>query len=327
MHCGFRGFRGGGFMSFDRVMPVERPPARTPLVKAQSIKSVVLLSGSIRNSDLGKLSGRALLNMPLLPDRSVFAVWAEGTSALAEVLGAESLALRVIVDRVSTPPVAPASPRGVRITIENEHAEFRGTAGILKEVCAGYGDDDRVVMGNGNQVVLGSLAGHVNALLEAGGDIAMFAHADGLPVGLMLLRAGVMREVKERAFMDLKEQVMPELAAKFDVRVVRREEATGVPIRTLDGYMLALRAWHHVQSGRPPFDTGLDAEQWFATFGVVEPGAAVGAGVRVHDSVVLQGARVGEGAVLVRSVVSGSGVVPSRAVVVDRVVTGRFEGA
>lgn len=314
-------------MSSDRVMPLERAEARNPLVKTQSIQGVVLLSGSIRNSDLGKLSGRALLNMPLLPDRSVFSVWAEGTSELAAALGEESLALRIIVDRVSTPPVAPGAPKGVRITIENEHAEFRGTAGILKEVCAGYQDDERIVMGNGNQVLLGSLPEHVKALSAAGGDIAMFAHADGLPVGLMLIRAGVMREIRERAFMDLKEQVMPELAAKFDVRVVRREESTGVPIRTLDGYLSALRAWHHVQAGRPPFDTGLDAEQWFATFGVVEPGAAVGAGVRVHDSVVLRGARVGEGAVLVRSVVCGSGVVPARAVVVDRVVTGRFEGA
>jgi ADP-glucose pyrophosphorylase len=63
------------------------------------------------------------------------------------------------------------------------------------------------------------------------------------------------------------------------------------------------------------------AEDWTPAFSLVEVGANVSPGARVHDSVVLAGATVEAGAVLVRSLVCGDASVRADQTVVDQYIT------
>jgi mannose-1-phosphate guanylyltransferase len=91
-------------------------------------------------------------------------------------------------------------------------------------------------------------------------------------------------------------------------------------VRTLDGYLAGLRAYHRLLRGEPvepdPF-----AEDWARTFSVVEGGAEVSPGATVHDSVVLAGARIEGGAAVVRSIVCAGATVRAGETLADQVVT------
>src|SRR5262249_27225840 len=144
--------------------------------------------------------------------------------------------------------------------------------------------------------------GLFDALADAGGDINLISHEDGTPVGLMLITCRALKGIKDRGFVDFKEQALPELAKRFDARVVSRPEATAKPVKGLSDYLTALWLSHRAEAGygasADPFH-----EDWSETFGIVEPGAFADRSAMIHDSVVLSGARVGSGVTLVRSVV------------------------
>ncbi len=66
-----------------------------------------------------------------------------------------------------------------------------------------------------------------------------------------------------------------------------------------------------------PFD-----ERWRPVFSIIEPGAQVAAGARLHDSVVLEGGVVGPGSEVVRSVVGRGGIVRRKQRILDDLVVG-----
>jgi hypothetical protein len=140
----------------------------------------------------------------------------------------------------------------------------------------------------------------------------------------MLVTCRALRLIPKTGFVDMKEQALPSIASKYDVRVVQCRRPTGLPIRLLSDYVAALRALHQPVRGA---STDPWAEDWKSTFAIVEPGATVAASARIHDSVVLAGGIVETGAVVVRSVVAGT--VRKDRTAVDRCVEskGRTFGA
>jgi hypothetical protein len=118
----------------------------------------------------------------------------------------------------------------------------------------------------------------------------------------------------------MKEQALPLISSKYDVRVLHRRRPTGLPVRSLSDYIQALRFHHRSRNGRHSENDPL-AEDWSPTFSLVEGGAQVDASARLHDSVVLQGGRVEPGAVVVRSVVCPDATVGRDRTAVDRLVT------
>ncbi len=288
----------------------------------------MLLGGAIRTTDLSRGLDRPLVDLPVEAGVSVLDLWRREAAGLRTCIGAESIAARLLVDASSPLPreAPPANGSGVRLTVERDRWDFRGTGGVLRDACADYPDDSFVLVANANQVLVEPLAAKACALAGAGGDIALMAHDDGSPVGLMLVRVGAARAIRAVGYVDFKEQALPQLASGFDVRVVHRPHPSAVPVRTLDAYLRALRGYHRVRAGLLPFE-GPFAEDWTRTFGVVETGAAVGAGAQVHDSVILAGGRVGAGAVVVRSVVCGDGVVSAGGIAADRLVSARADSS
>jgi hypothetical protein len=116
----------------------------------------------------------------------------------------------------------------------------------------------------------------------------------------------------------MKEQALPAIASKFEVKVLHARRATGVPVWSLTDYISALRQHHTKRLGRRLIDPL--AEDWKPAFSIVEEGATVDPTARIHDSVVLKGGVVEAGALVVRSVVCDGGIVRRDATVVDEFV-------
>lgn len=288
----------------------------------EHLRSIVLLGGAVRQSDLSRSISRSVLDLPVRDGLTLLDHWREQAEALAQVEELHELPLRVMIDRTSIAP-RPAADNGlVRTSIESDAADLRGTGGLLRDLSMGYQPEDVVLVVNACQVLLEPLTDLYAALAEANGDINLIAHEDGTPVGVMLLSCRALQGIKDKGYIDFKEQALPELAKRFDVRVVTRSEPTAKPIRTLGTYLTALWMAHRAAAG---LTTVADPffEDWSDNFAIIEPGAVVEPSARIHDSVVLSGARVGAGATLVRSVVCPGAVVRAGDVIGDRIVTGR----
>lgn len=281
---------------------------------------MILLSGAIRSSDLARSIGRSVLDLPIDATSTILQQWRDQAEVLAASIGGRTIDLRVTVDQNSILPHAPADTTHVRVTVGHDPKDYRGTAGLIRDLSLNDAQDSYLLVANGNQVLLEPLEELAHELSARGGDIILTAHDDGTPAGVMLVRAGAIRGVRELGFMDFKEQVLPKLAQDFDVRVIHRPHAAGLPVRNLDGYIDALTAHHKRLAGKPIFDDEAGSEQWFSTFSIIEPGANVAASARVHDSIILDGAQVGANAVIVRSVVAGSATVRPGQLASDRVV-------
>lgn len=300
---------------------LSRPPRNIPTSSALSkLSAVVLLSGSIRSTDYVRSIGRSVLDMPLDQNTTILQRWRDEALALAQSINKGPLELRVTVDRQAVVPTVPESHELLKVSVAQDPADYRGTAGLIRDVSLHDDENSYILVANGNQVPLEPLDVLAHDLADRGGDISLIAHDDGSPMGVMLIRVGVIRGVRGLGFMDFKEQVLPKLAERFDVRVVTREHTTGLPVRTLDAYITALTAHHKRLAGKPIFDDEAGSEQWFSTFSVIEEDSVVAASARIHDSVILKGARVGANAVVVRSIVTGTGVIKPGLLAADRVV-------
>lgn len=288
-----------------------------PLIR---LRAVVLLAGTVRPSELRRSVQRSLLDLPVRSGQTVLDLWHTQTEALARVGGRERLPLRIMIDQKSQTPKAPRQSSCIITSVERDPAPFRGTGGVLRDICRSYDSDDVVLVANAAQILTEPVTSLAKELSAAGGDVALMAHRDGTPAGMMLVRCGVLEAVRPLGFMDFKEQVLPQLAARGDhIRIVRRAHATGIAVRTLDGYIGALRTWHQLCAGRATLDDPLQ-EDWRPTFELVEDGASVAPSATVHDSVVLSGGVVEEGAVVVRSVVCPGGIVKRNSTVADMIV-------
>lgn len=285
------------------------------------LKAVVLLAGDVRKNTLRKLTGRASPSLPVGASRTVLDCWREQLITLAETLGIPQLPVRVLISRNSglTPRTERFGP--VLMSIEYDPSSFRGTAGLLSDVARAYDDDDQLLVTSAGQILFEPLIRIAMDLYNAGGDFTLGIDPSGVPSGMMLYRCGCMRSINPVGFCDLNEQALPELSQEHEVRVARFASPAAMSVRTLQGYLSALRIFHRHASGRCDTDQPFE-EQWRPTFGIIEPGAKVGRNVIVHDSVVLAGARIEPGAVLVRSVICPDAVVTRDDHVVDQVVSG-----
>lgn len=284
-------------------------------------RGLILLAGSPREGRLARAIGRSVLDLPVRSGSSILAVWAKQAAQVAEALGVPECRVRVILNKAARKPevlgFAEKFP-SVKLSVEFDREEFRGTGGLLRDLAEDYLPGDLVLVCNGNQVVLDPLAALLESLVQVPSDVGILASEDGAPLGLKLFDAGIFREIKAKGFVDLNEQALPELVRTHDVRVVTSNRTAIYPVRELDDYIHALHA-----ANTPESETRSDplAEDWFESFRLVEEGATIGAGARVHDSIVLKGGRVGAGALLVRSVVCPGAEVAAGEVVSDQVVS------
>ena len=289
------------------------------------LRALVLLGGSVRPTALGLATGRSVLDLPLDENGSVFNGWLDQAADLSRALGLAELPVRVMVNQRSPEPTS-AEPRHYgRFRVERDLSDYRGTGGVLHDLATEYADDDLILVANAAQVLLDPLTSIADALQRTGGDVTVVSHEDGTPSGIMLMACKTLREISEHGYVDMKEQALPQIAARFNVRVLARRRPTGLPIRTLEDYIEALRYHHRRKSGKRGVIDPL-SEDWNPTFALVEPGAQVDPTARVHDSVVLKDAVVEAGAVLVRSVVCSAAYLRRDRTAVETFVTAAHDG-
>ena len=115
----------------------------------------------------------------------------------------------------------------------------------------------------------------------------------------------------------MKEQALPLISQKYDVRVMHCRRPSGLPIRSLRDYINALKHYHRRRAGKPANIDPL-GEDWAPSFAIVEDGAIVAPRAHVHDSVVLKGGVVESDAAVVRCIVCPGGVVKQKTTEVDK---------
>jgi hypothetical protein len=284
----------------------------------RDLHGVLLLVGGVRTDRFASAIGRSVLDLPIDDNQqSLLDWWIQECSTLADVAARPRLPLRVITNRTPPRPQPLAAISRIAFAVERDPAELRGTGGVLRDACQQYSDDTRVLVVTGARVLSGSLTAIAASLAAVDADLAMLAHSDGAPGGVMLIRCGCLREIAPIGFSDLHEQALPAIARRYRVRVVQRPAAFGGSLRTRADYISTLCALRKglVALHRPnPF-----ADQGFATFAIRESSAEVASDATLHDSVVLAGARVDPGAVVVRSVVCRGAIVRRGTTVVDRI--------
>jgi len=291
------------------------------------LRSLILLAGSVRPTQLAATIQRSILDLPTGKGGTVLTNWLEQADGVAQMLGMDRLAVRVMVDASAPEPRSGATDQ---YRVERDRSEYRGTGGLLAHLAGQYDEDDLILVANAAQFLLDPLPALFTALRKTGGMVGVVGHRDGTPSGMMLLTCRSLRLIPKVGFVDMKEQGLPAIAAKHDVRVLQCRRPTGLPIRTLSDYVEALRAIHGPH-GRPmPGDPLSDplgdplSEEWKSTFAIVEPGASVAPSARIHDSIILSGATVDAGAVVVRSVIGPGGIVRKDRKAVDQCVAGEM---
>ena len=133
----------------------------------------------------------------------------------------------------------------------------------------------------------------------------------------MLVRCKTLHEIAPTGFVDMKEQALPLIAQKYDVKVMHCRRPSGLPIRSLRDYIGALKHYHRRRAGKPASTDPL-AEDFSPAFAIVEDGAIVAPRAHVHDSVVLKGGVIESEAAVVRCVVCPGGVARQKTTAVDQ---------
>lgn len=302
-----------------RTAPTVVVPSQPPVISR--LRGLVLLGGAVRASELSLATERSVLDLPLDQHGSILNHWLQHARDVAGWASLDKLPVRIKVNQNAFEPRSADSRYFGAFRVERDLSEFRGTGGVLHDLTGDYEDEDLLLVANAAQVLLDPLTALTESLAQVGGDVSVVAHDDGTPSGMMLLKCKTLRLLSPRGFVDMKEQGLPLIASKYDVRVLRRRRPTGLPIRSLADYIGALRIHHRDKTGRPQPTDPL-AEDWGPTFSLIEPGASADHSARVHDSVVLSGARIEPGAVLVRSVVCPGVIVGRDRTIADTIVTG-----
>jgi hypothetical protein len=287
------------------------------------LRAVVLLSGSVRPRRLIRDVGRPAFELPLESGLTILDHWRLEVAGLGRAIGSYDLCLRVLVECNSPGPTRPPSVLSglAPVQIEHDPTAFRGTGGVLRDLAAECRPDDVLLVGNAAQVLIQPLADLAVTLADTGGDVAVVSDPDGTPSGLMLLRCAALEDIPSSGFVDMKEQALPEIAQTHRVTVAELPAPAGMPVRTLEEYIQALRRHHREKSGNRA-DPNPFAENIESSFSIVESGAKVDPSARLYDSVALAGSTIEANATAVQSVVCHGSILRRRVMAVDELVTG-----
>ena len=99
-------------------------------------------------------------------------------------------------------------PITANFAVERDLSEYRGTGGVLRDLTAEYDDDDLILVANAAQVLLEPLPIIAAELYGKKADVAVVAHEDGTPSGLMLIRCKALRQIAATGFVDMKGQAL-----------------------------------------------------------------------------------------------------------------------
>ncbi len=277
----------------------------SPIAALPRLRSMVLLGGQVRASQFVQSIGRSVLDLPVNENNdSLLNHWLGAIRDLAKFANLENLPTQLLLSAGQERPVSQLPVDRVNLVISDDKAAYRGTAGVLRDLCKNYDDNDWVLVANAGQLLMEPLSVLAAALAHKRADVALINHIDGTPSGLMLVRCAALRVIKPIGYVDMKEQGLAQIAKQFEVRVLHCRRPTGLSIRSATDYIAALRQF--ARGGRRDRRHAVDplAEDFTRSFAIIEPGAGVDPDAYIHDAVILKGARVESAAAVVRSIIA-----------------------
>ncbi|MEM6562608.1 MAG: WecB/TagA/CpsF family glycosyltransferase, partial [Planctomycetota bacterium] len=178
----------------------------------RGLRSIVLLSGKLRDDAFSRGIRRPLLELPLSEDTTLLDHWLTQALSVAGHVGLPKLPVAVAVNRGSTMPTTDKPELAELIEPGHDRGDYRGTGGVLRDLTADYADDEYIIVANAAQLLLDPLAALARALAGKHADVAVVGHECGTPSGLMLVRVAALRCLPEVGYFDMKEQGLPVIA-------------------------------------------------------------------------------------------------------------------
>src|SRR5207302_8435156 len=98
------------------------------------LRSIVLLGGSLRQTELGTSIGRAILDLPIDESGSIFNHWLAHAAELAQCAGLKSLPVQVLVSHNTPEPISASARYAGSFRVLRDQSEYRGTGGVLRDL-------------------------------------------------------------------------------------------------------------------------------------------------------------------------------------------------
>lgn len=303
----------------------------------------LLLAGSLRTARAAPLAaalGIPTAALPIDGKACVLSWW------LCELLQRGladhvSVAIADEADRIFYERIAAEWGCEQRFSVWLDRAPHRGAGGTVRDYCD---DQSQAGLERGILVVECSTfgafnLGHFLGAIEPASEATVLATASGQPCGVMHLTAKAVSRIPTIGYFDLKEQLLPALAAQGGVVPAIQTSIVPHRISDLRSY-LALVAGQAQGAASPASSTASSPASSTASSTVsslvsesaeiqgganVAPDVLVGRGVQVHagavvvGSVLMPGAIVGRDAIVARSVIPPGSRVPAGARVIDEV--------
>lgn len=296
----------------NRVAQGASRPKPTPLAR---LAAVVAWGPADREMPLVASTGRSVLDLPLSAGHTLLDELLDEVAGLGRRLGIAQIPTRLITNALGAKMLFGLANQHQGLSVEPHPLESRGTAGVLADLCKGYDADDFLLVLDGHQLLSEPLADLARELDSPSTSVSLFAHAEESPSAMMLIRCGCLRGISRLGRVEVHGQGLQQIAAGHRVEIVQRARTAGCFIRSLGLYIAALKR-RHARIGAESDSHPAELQD----FSIVEKGAEVGAGVKLHDSVVLKGGCVEAGAIIVRSVICPGGVVKRRRTCVDSMI-------
>ena len=295
-----------------------------PTMAGPQLDTCILLAGGLVPSPLAKETKRLTLELWLTAHQTVFGRWCDLLDHLAEQAGVGRPNIRVVHSGPPYEPTHSLTDERFEVRTIAEPDEFRGPAGVLRDVTRKDDPDSLILVAEGARYIAGSLVHLMQDWNLYEPDILISCSPDGSPAGIMLMRCSALANVPDAGYMDIKEQWLPRCIAEgLNVRTSATLNFMPFPLRTREQFLsassVAVGQSCPINDSPPvlgplrPLTRTLDKTR-------IADDAQVARDAIVADAVVMPGAKVGAGAIVVRSLVCPGAVVPAGAVVVDSVV-------
>ena len=301
----------------------------------------LLLAGSLRTARAAPLAaalGIPTAALPIDGKACVLSWW------LCELLQRGladhvSVAIADEADRIFYERIAAEWGCEQRFSVWVDRAPHRGAGGTVRDYCD---DQSQAELERGILVVECSTfgafeLGHFLGAIEPASEATVLATAAGQPCGVMHLTAKAVSRIPTIGYFDLKEQLLPALAAQGGIVPAIQTPIVPHRISDLRSY-LALIAGQAQGAASPASSTSTATSTVSSTVSSlvsesaeiqgganVAPDVLVGRGVQVYagavvvGSVLMPGAIVGRDAIVARSVIPPGSRVPAGARVIDEV--------
>lgn len=285
-----------------------------------SLSACVLLSGGMAPSPLVAAAGRTILDWWINDRQTVLDCWLE---RLRDLLDQQQRPVPVrIICSAAVPPPWPRDSHGIEITYELEPRAFRGTAGLLRDLCRSYPPQSHMLVLEAARFASFGFDDLWRRHVRSGVDISVGCNRDGTPAGMFIIRCDALDDVAPLGFVDFKEQYLTEASRRG--WIIGRQTIAGpgaLPLWTRQQFLAAAAR----ASGAGPFTarTGVLGAGADSGVRVVCLGASVDPRATLVDSVVMPGATIEAAACVVRSVICPGSRIQSGADIADCVVSTR----